>query len=75
MVSEVGGVFQAVLATPSWKGRSKNSHLGLDLRFGLHEDQRNETAKSFVWTATGQDILEIIDRARETLNYVKWGTS
>ena len=37
--------------------------------------KHNDTAKPFVWTATAQDILEKIDRARQALNHVKAGTS
>ncbi len=36
--------------------------------------KHNEASKPFVWTATAQDILEKVDRARNALNHVKAGT-
>jgi len=36
--------------------------------------KHNETASPFVWTATADEILEKVDRARDTLNKVKAGT-
>ncbi len=36
--------------------------------------KHNEASKPFVWTATAQDILEKVDRARQTLTQVKAGT-
>jgi len=36
--------------------------------------KHNEASKPFVWTATAQDILEKVDRARQALTQVKAGT-
>jgi transposase len=36
--------------------------------------KHNETHQPFNWTATAQDILEKVDRARNALNHVKAGT-
>ncbi len=36
--------------------------------------KHNETASPFVWTATADEILEKVDRARDTLNKAKAGT-
>ncbi len=36
--------------------------------------KHNEDSKPFVWTATAQDILEKVDRARQALTQVKAGT-
>jgi len=37
--------------------------------------KHNEAAKPFTWTAAAQDIIKKVDRARNTLNQVKAGTS
>ncbi len=36
--------------------------------------KHNEASKPFVWTATAQDILEKVDRARQALSQVQAGT-
>ena len=37
--------------------------------------KHNQASKPFTWTATAQDNLEKVDRARDALNQVKAGTS
>ncbi len=36
--------------------------------------KHNQTSKPFVWTATAQDIIKKVDRARQALSQVKAGT-
>ena len=73
-LNQVERFFAEITRDAIRRGTFKSVH-ELEAAISDYLTKHNEKSSPFVWSATADEILEKVDRARDTLNKVKAGTS